>query len=503
MDFDVAVRRAFCCGNSDEKKAVLPVECSIILPDYFPDVMKILRYTAKAVKSPVITENGRETVHGTVNIEVNYVSEDGELCSCSQLQPFSHAFECAGKISAAEAEVSVGELGCRAVNQRRIDLHGSIEILIRTFSFDEKEIVSSAKGAGTVIKGEEKETVVITGEYIKEFTLDETAEVGYGKPQIGKVIRSSAFAEVTECHVIQDKIVTKGEVRIGVLWKPEENGEETEEETCFSEFTFPVSRMVDADGILMTDICDARYDAGFPEIVSISDGRAFGIKVKIGIFARAYRKENLSCIKDMFSSEYEMKTEKEKISFINEAVPISFTENIFEKPELPESAESVTDIWTEVSSPKITIEGKISFSVKICMFAKDGEGNPLYFEKILEKELDSPAVGKEIAFYNLSSGIRKGEFTFGRGGKAEVSSEVLIDGTVYTSLSTNVIASCSIDENKRIERGSAAMIFCYAEKGEQVWDIAKKYKAPIENILSENGITGEILTEKTMLVIPG
>ena len=503
MDFDVAVRRAFCCGNSDEKKAVLPVECSIILPDYFPDVMKILRYTAKAVKSPVFYENGGETVSGSVNIEVSYVSEEGELCSCSQLQPFSHVFECTEKTAAAEAEVCVGELGCRAVNQRRIDLHGSLEISLRTFCFEEREIVSAAKGAGAVTKANETQTTIITGEYFKEFTLDETGEIGYGKPSFGKIIRSSAFAQVTECHVIQDKIVTKGEVRVNILWKPEEENEETDEETCFSEFTFPVSRMVDANGILMTDTCDARYEAGFPEITSVSDGRGFGIKLKIGIFARAYRKENIEYLADMFSSEYETRTEKEKISVLKEAVPVSFTENIFEKPELPESAKKVTDIWTEVSSPKITPDGKIAFSAKICMFAQDEDENPLYFEKMLEKELDSPAKGKEIAFYNLCAGVKKEEFSFGKDGKTEVSASVLIDGTVYTKMSTEMLTSCSADENRKIEHGGAAVILCYAEKGESVWDIAKRYRAQVEKVLAENGIEGDVLEDKMMLVIPG
>ena len=88
MELDTNFRKVFCFGKSEEKKAVIPVDCSIILPDYFPDVMKILRYKAKTVKNPVVSEGGTETVSGNVNIEVSYISEEGELCSCSQLQPF-------------------------------------------------------------------------------------------------------------------------------------------------------------------------------------------------------------------------------------------------------------------------------------------------------------------------------------------------------------------------------------------------------------------------------
>ena len=503
MEFDAAVRRAFCCGNSEEKKAALPLECSIVLPDYFPDVMKILRYTAKTVKSPVYSEEGGEKVSGCVNIEVNYVSEEGELCSCSQLHPFEHKFEVTGKIAAAEAEVCVGELGCRAVNQRRIDLHGSIEVLLRVLCAEEKEFVSSVSGAGAVEKSEEAETVLIAGEYSKSFTLEEKGELGYGKPPFGKILRSSAGAQVTECHVIQDKIVTKGEVRVSVLWQPEREEESEETGPFLSEFVFPVSRMVDANGILMTDICDAGYAAEFPEITPESEGRELGIRVKINIFARAYRKETLKYVKDMFSSEYETKTEKEKLCVINEAVPVVFTENIIESPELPESAETVTDIWVEALQPKLNHEGKIAFTAKICMFAKDEDENPLYFEKTVERELNTPFEGKNIAFYNLSADVKNCEFGFGKGKKAEVSAAVLIDGTVYTAMSTEAIASCSINEDKKIKKDSSAMILCYAEKGEYIWDIAKKYRVPMEDILSENGLLGEVLLEKTMLVIPG
>lgn len=502
MEFDTAVRRAFCCENSEEKKAVIPVECSIILPDYFPDVMKILRYTAKTVKAPVYSGEKGETVSGSVNIEVSYVSEEGELCSCSQLQPFSHVFECKGKIAAAEAEISVGELGCRAVNQRRIDLHGSIEILLRILCVEEKNLVSSAKGAGAVTKTEEAETTVITGEYSKSFSLEEKGELGYGKPKFGKLLRSAAFAEVTECHVIQDKIVTKGEVHVNVLWMPEPDEENVENGPFLSNFTFPVSRMVDADGILMTDICDARYEADFPEITAENDGRELGIRVKIGIFARAYRKENVTFIKDMFSSEYEVNTEKAKISFIKNAVPVSLAENIFEELVLPESAETVTDIWAEPSQPKITESGKIALPIKICMFAKDEEENSLYFEKTVEKELDFTAEEENTVFHNLSAGVKSCEFSFGRGAKAEVSVSVLVDGTVYTGMSTDAVTACSLDENRKVEHDLAAMILCYAEKGEHLWDIAKRYRAPMEEIIRENGLSGETLLEKTMLVIP-
>ena len=500
MELDTNFRKVFCFGKSEEKKAVIPVDCSIILPDYFPDVMKILRYKAKTVKNPVVSEGGTETVSGNVNIEVSYISEEGELCSCSQLQPFSHSFDCQGKISAAESEVFVGEIGCKAVNKRRIDLHGSIEAVLRIIQAEEKQILSSAFGAGAVCKKESIETVFIAGEFLKNFTVEEKGELGYGKPPFGKIIRSSAFGEVTECHVIQDKIVTKGEIRIKVLWVPEENGENSEKGPFLSEFVFPVSRMVDADGILQSDICDARYDADFPEISPSEDGQNLNIRIKIGIFARVYRKTKTDFVSDMFSTDFESKVEREKISVINEAIPVSVTEKFFEKFELPETAEEVIDVWMEPKVPEIGKDGKIIIGADLCMFAKDPDGNPLYFEKELSKEIASPAEGKQIAFYNLCTGIREEEFSFGKDGKAEISSSVLIDGTAFCSLSTEAVTACSMDFEKKTGEKPAMVLF-FGEKGENLWDIAKKYRVSEESIMKENNLSEEILSEKTMIVI--
>lgn len=503
MDFDVSTKKVFCLENSEEKKAVLPVECSMILPDYFPDVMKILRYTAKTVKSPVFSENGTDTVSGNVNIEVNYVSEEGELCSCSQLQPFSHSFESAPNTAMAEAEIKVGEIGCRAINKRRIDLHGSIEILLRTLCGEEKNFVSAISGAGAVCREKTEEITVPVGDFYKTFSLDEKGELGYGKPHFGKVIRSSAFAKVTECHVIQDKIVTKGEVKVDVLWKGEPEGENDETGPFLSCFSFPVSRMVDAPGILLTDICDAGYSAEFPEVSPADDGQNISIKVKIGIFARVYRKNFAEYITDMFSCEYETKAEKESLSVIKEAVPVSLTENIFEKLELPESAEKVTDIWAETSDPFLTTEGKIAFETKICMFAKDEDGESLYFEKKIEKEISSPVIGKNAVFYNISAETDSCEFSLGRDKTAEISASVLIDGTVYVSKNENAISFCAVETDKAVLKENAAVILCFAEKGEQLWDIAKRYRSPMGKIMEENGLSNEVLSEKTMLVISG
>ena len=205
----------------------------------------------------------------------------------------------------------------------------------------------------------------------------------------------------------------------------------------------------------------------------------------------------------MFSTDYEMKTEKAKISVINEALPVFVEEPFSEKFDLPENVRKVLDMWIETGALEISDEGKITAPGKICMFAENEDESPLYFEKNTAVEISSGAKGKDMIFANVSCGIKNEEFHIFDGGKAEISATVIFDGTIYTALSTAGIYGCSVDTEKKIEHGTTAMILCFAEKGEHIWDIAKKYRASAKNIMEENGLSEEVLSEKTMIVITG
>lgn len=502
MELNLTENKIICCNTPEEKKAVLPMECSIILPDYYPDVMKILRYNAKIVTMPVIPDETGEVASGNVNIEVIYVSEEGELCSCGQLQPFTHNFKReGGKVSAAELNAVCGELSCRAINKRRIDLHGSIELALNVLEAEERTFIENAEGSGSVCKNEKAEVIAITGEYYKTFNIEEKGELGYGRPKFGRAVRTFARAEITECHVMQDKIVTKGEVRVKMLWVPENENED--KDYCISSFSFPISRMIDAPGVLAEDICDARYLADFPEISPSDEEDKIIVKTKVGIFARVYRKSEAEFVTDMFSSDYDCSVEKDDMNLIGEVFPITVTENIFEKMELPENFEKMIDVWAEIpKAPTLADEGKISFFVKLCVLAENSDGETEYYEKSLEKEIFSPAGDKKTAFFSLCSDVVSEDCNMTRNGTAEISINVLIDGTIYTSVKKRALAECSLNCEKPNERSKAALVLYYAEKGEHVWDIAKNYKVYPKKIIDENKITDGVISEKTMLVIP-
>ena len=119
----------------------------------------------------------------------------------------------------------------------------------------------------------------------------------------------------------------------------------------------------------------------------------------------------------------------------------------------------------------------------------------------MEREAPSPAGKCRKAFYNLSASVISEDYTNGHGG-TEISAEIFIEGTVYVISEVNALVSFDAFEDRPRRKDPAAVILYYAEKGENIWDIAKRYGTGCTKIAEENELSGETLAERMMLIIP-
>ena len=70
-------------------------------------------------------------------------------------------------------------------------------------------------------------------------------------------------------------------------------------------------------------------------------------------------------------------------------------------------------------------------------------------------------------------------------------------------MACKAVCGVSADESRPRQKDEAAsLILYYAEKNENVWDIARSYCTGAQAILAENDLDEEILSERRMLFIP-
>ena len=115
-----------------KETAEIPVDTDYTLPDYCPEISKILKCKTDVF---IISKgiNGKNVgVDGNVLITLIYVSDEGELYSYEYQYPFNKTFEGADGIENADifAAAKTDYINCRAVSPRKVDVHGAISLCV-------------------------------------------------------------------------------------------------------------------------------------------------------------------------------------------------------------------------------------------------------------------------------------------------------------------------------------------------------------------------------------
>ena len=75
------------------ESAELPVDVDFMLPDYCPDIVKILKCRAQPMLVSKNVNGGAVGLDGTVAITLLYSDADNKICSYEHQFPFSKTFE--------------------------------------------------------------------------------------------------------------------------------------------------------------------------------------------------------------------------------------------------------------------------------------------------------------------------------------------------------------------------------------------------------------------------
>ena len=80
--------------------------------------------------------------------------------------------------------------------------------------------------------------------------------------------------------------------------------------------------------------------------------------------------------------------------------------------------------------------------------------------------------------------------------------ELSIRGCCYVAVPISAIAQVEVDDTAPKPRSGAPLTLYFAREGENVWDIAKRYNAPLLSFMEENDLSEQVLEQRTLLLIP-
>ena len=499
----VAINETLCRTTVEQ-----PIECDALLPDYCPDIVKILRCEV----TPILTGNqvsgSQLTVDGVAAARVFYLSDAGCLRSAEYKIPFSRVVEIKPSSSRPVVRVSpsVGYFNCRAVSPRRLDLRGAISLSILVTACREEDVVAGAEGMGVLTRGEEREVTRVTGQEVRPFTLREELELPSDKPSIRLPLRCSGFARITDKKQVAGKIVLKGELKLHVFYLCD--GDDNQLDS--TDHTVPFSQILDVDGMEEQTRCIVSLQVSSLDVPPKADpdgqSRVLALEAVLEAKVLCHRNETIPLVSDCYSTQYESSCQQKTVSLGRLAEAVDESHVYQESVDLPDGAVRILDLWCRVQGEEFSAEaGKATAAGRllISMFCSMEDGGMEYFDKTepFTHEIDIDCQ-RPMEFLGEFSILDVG-FTSSGSGRAEIRCEIGITGPVYCSEPEAVLTSLTVDEEHPKEKDpSVSLTIYFADAGENLWEVAKRYNTSMEKILADNGLTGTVIGEKRSLLIP-
>lgn len=485
-----------------------PIECDALLPDYCPDIIKVLKCIIDPFVHATTVNGDRLTIEGEAVTHIYYMAEKGAVRHTEYKIPFVKVVELRSAPSHPVILVDsmVDYVNCRAVNQRRVDIRGAITFDVHVSSSKEEQVVNAADGGELQLRLDVVQTTDCIGQYETVFAVTEDLELSNGKAPINTIVRTNCRVMIQDYKVVAGKVVLKGEVLLYILYQPLDENSRLE----IMEYALPISQVIDAEGMDEDCIADVKLYPLSCDLQPLQneDGEyvLFSVDAKIKVMITAYRHREVPIATDCYSILFDCNSKSNVLHFTRAVDTVRETMIHKATLPLPEGIEAVLDAWCTMQSVSCKQdENNVVLPMKMTMsiLAEMQDGEVAYFEQESETEhpVAVPAHCKDIVFKPSASVM---SCTYNLIGKEEIElrCEVLISGCMFCEVVCNAIHDIALNEENPKEKEANKLYIYYADRGESVWDIAKRYNTSAGVIWEENDLASDKIDEKSMLLIP-
>ncbi|MCR5016902.1 MAG: DUF3794 domain-containing protein [Ruminococcus sp.] len=490
------------------------VELDYILPDYYPDIVRLVRCDVIPVVSDWSVSGDRLTYELRCEIRLLYCGEDGSELRCvTQKQNYSKTVELGRSTDSPEVTLAAksDHINFRAVNKRRLDVRGAVSVRISVRGERSQEVVSDAFGMNIQLK---KAPVRFAANRLgaeKTVQLSEEVTLSAAQPPVIDIVYRSCSAGECEKKIVSGKLLAKGEIKADILYSCTSGGSSSLEPMSF---TLPFSQILDMEGLDDTYECIVRAEVISCEIAPAADkdgeNRILRCEPELRLTCRAVKSSDIMVAVDAYSTVYPCEVEYSEIQA--QQLPAVYAESFRHSAVLAEGDAVPAEIYALWCTPKnintrvgedgrsVMITGMLTYS----MAAKDSSGQMIMPDRdeAFEEQID---IGDDLTGAEVSAELAGASVSYNISpeGVLTAKADIPLKISAGSSASIRAVTAITVDDSVKKQRdGDYAIKLYFGVENEDVWDIAKRYSTDASAIMEENELTGEKLENGRMLLIP-
>lgn len=475
------------------------VESDIIVPDIKPDIREILLADASCVTQSAEYRNGKLYVSGNVFFKILYRPDaSGEGCELKSLDS-SFSFSDSVDIPSGDGlkffvSASTEHIGFTLVNSRKLSMKVIIALGINGYRQSCFEPVSSITGSKVQCRQKRYNIYMPVADEEADISVSDFLTVPADMPDIDEILKVDAWASSGDCKIMNGKVMVKGTLHVKTLYTADRDGYSTE----LVSHEIPFTEIVEAEGV--DENCAACVTFAVKDVLANARGDMNGdtkiISTEILVSARVKASKSVqeTVCDDCYSIHGKINTKTEKVS-LSEYVTsenTEFTET--QAVEMPKNVklDNVINVTckpivreTYFDDGALHVKGTL---VSFLLYREDKEEG-LIKSAVTETDFDWQ---KSVPGQGLSAEcdlwIEDAAAAKISPDQAEVKATLGLNVKVLRNCDVNIITDCEEVETDGAEDERPSLVIYFAEDGDTLWDIAKKYGTTVEKIKSANGI---------------
>lgn len=477
-----------------DKTAVSETTADFTLPDYQPEIKRLLRVSASVLPPSKYIGDRECELAGNIDYYVLYTGSDNAL----YLAPLTGDYKIGVPMEASDGEdggylseprssvtVSTDMISGRVTAPRKISIKCRLRARAQVFG-------EASLNAGETELGEDIQTLSGRSE-VSRVSFGMSDQISVSDEMICdnrdcdiRVICGEGRVLFGEVSPTSDAVSCRGDIYLKLLLCREDGGLPY---TVMRKI--PLSASVSVGGAENGDMAFAKGTVTEMNI-TVDDGR-IGIELGAVIEAEVCGNESVAYVKDVYSTERRTENAYKTVSVPTSATAFggNFTLSdslSLEEAGIPVGAHVIDVCGTAYPDEylfeggRCAVGGKARFSL---LFEKDGEYStsdievPFNYRTSANGEFDSAICSAEVISVRARAD----------GDRVGVDAEIGIGGRASKVRNEQMLSRVGFGEE--LERARGEFVVCYPSNEDSLWSVAKRYGAQLARIAEVNGVTGD------------
>lgn len=474
-----------------EKKEMIFVQGDMIVPDAKPDILNTIHTSGNicVYKKEIMDEKVR--FDGNINTYIMYMADNSEdtvrgLNTNLDFTETINVPNCKADML-LESQMEIKSIECKILNGRKINVKVGLEVKIRVFANENISMVHEMKEQKDIqILKKEIELNSLVGSGNTKVYVKDTVRID-NVDQLAEILKAKIDLVDKDIKVSYNKVLAKAEAEIKLMYLTEDN------QIRSISNKIPVVGFIDIQEVSEDNICDTNYEIKNMVIKpnNVEDHSIY-IELEIEILCMAYETKTINLMQDLYSPSEEIIFQQRQICTIKGK---QHRKNICQIREKVNISELANNLLLDVEANScITNENKLNnkmvyegeLQINFMILNKENNQINTKTSKIPFESIIEDIECKEESHITTTLEINTQDFILLDNGEVNCNVDLVFYLDCYQNEIISVMEDIEQEENREVQDYSVVVYI--VKPGDTLWNIAKKYKSTIDDIVRVNGI---------------